>query len=492
MIEWQGYAPDLVETTPGIFTNCNNVIPTLKGFAGSPSPQSGLLTTALAAICQGAANLTKLDQTTRFFAGTTTNLYEAAATSWTDRTRASGGNYSPASDVRWRFTQYGDVSLAVTKSDILQFSSSGAFANVSKGGTDAPKASIVETVGPFVFLFNTNEATYSDTLNRWWCSALGDYTDWTPAVATQCATGILTSTPGTIRAGKRFGEAVIAYKEKSMYLGVYVGPPAIWEFRLLPEDAGALSQEVVVDIGESESPKHIFMGYDDFYLFDGARAIPVGDARLKETVFSQIKRNKQYLSAALHDRLKSNVYFFYPSSDNNTLDKCVVYNYATNRWGRDDRDIEFPVEYTTAAAVYSDAGTLYSTYGSLPAVSYGSAFLSAGAPTAAIFNTTNELKTLTGPSVTSSITTGDYGDDDVFSFLHRVRNRYETNPDSANMINYYKYNPGDALTQDMTTPESNGRFDVLRSARWHRFRWDFVGDWEGNGTRLGLEPESNE
>lgn len=173
MIEWKGYAPDLTERTPGIFVTCANVIPTLKGFAGAPSPASAVLTSAVASTVLGAKNLVKLDQSTRFFVGTSTKLYEAVSSSWTDRTRASGGDYALSATTRWRFAQYNDVSLAVAKTDLLQASSSGAFATV----TGAPKAAVVETVGAFVFLFNTNEATYSDSLNRWWCSGIGDYTD---------------------------------------------------------------------------------------------------------------------------------------------------------------------------------------------------------------------------------------------------------------------------------------------------------------------------
>lgn len=489
MIKWLGYAPDLDPVTSGVFTNCANVIPTIRGFAGAPSPAvAGSLTSALAAACQGAATLFENDGSSRFFAGTGTKLYEGGAASWTDRTRASGGDYGAASDVRWRFAQYGNVSLAAIKSDTLQSSSTGAFADVS----GAPAAGIVETVGAFVFLFNTNEGTYGDSTNRWWCSALGDSTDWTPNVSTQCATGILTATSGPITAGRRFGEAIIAYKQKSMYLGVYVGPPSIWEFRLLPEDAGALSQEVVIDIGEAESPKHIFMGYDDFYSFDGARAVPIGDARIRKTVFNELNRAKQGLSAAVHNRLLSTVSFYYPTSEADTLDACVVFNYRTGLWGRDDRVIQFPVEYKTADIVYSDLNTLYTTYASLPNVSYGSAFGSAGATVPAIFNDSNAIKLLSGPSVTSSVTTGDYGDDDLYSLLHRARIRYISNPTSATMSNYYKYDSGDDLTLDQTVAESSGRFDVLRSARWHRFRYDFSGDWEASGMRLGLEPESNE
>ena len=163
MIKWQGYAPDADDTIPGVFTNCSNVVPTLKGFAGAPSPQTRTLSTALAAAPKGATLIRKLDNSVRLFAGTGTKLYEAGASSWTDRTRSVGGDYSLGSDIRWRFTQYGDVSLAVAKTDTLQSSTTAAFADV----TGAPKASVVETVGNFVFLFDTNEATYSDSPNRW-------------------------------------------------------------------------------------------------------------------------------------------------------------------------------------------------------------------------------------------------------------------------------------------------------------------------------------
>ena len=158
----QGYSPDVDPTTAGVLTNCSTLIPTLKGMKGAASPVSGAQG-ALAAACKGVASLRKLDNTVRTFAGTTTKLYEDATTSWTDRTRAAGGDYGLASDGRWRFAQFGDVSLATTKTDTLQSTSAGAFANVA----GAPKASIVETVNQFVFLFDTNEATYGDSPDRW-------------------------------------------------------------------------------------------------------------------------------------------------------------------------------------------------------------------------------------------------------------------------------------------------------------------------------------
>jgi hypothetical protein len=91
----------------------------------------------------------------------------------------------------------------------------------------------------------------------------------------------LVSSQGSITAGRRFGSVIVVYKKNSMYLGVYVGPPTVWEFNLIQGDAGALSQEVVVNIGTAENPKHIFMGEDDFYVYDGSKPIRIGTNRVK-------------------------------------------------------------------------------------------------------------------------------------------------------------------------------------------------------------------
>jgi hypothetical protein len=478
LIELLGYAPDLRSDIPGVITNCSAFIPSQKGFEGAPTPRS-LGISALAAACQGAAVVVKLDESVRLFAGSGTKLYELSTTSWTDRTRASGGDYGLGSDIRWSFAQFGDVSLAVAKSDILQFSSSGAFANV---GATMPKATIVEVVGQFVFLMDVNDqgsiGGYGNSPDRWWCCAKGDYTDWTPATSTECATARLITASGPIKAGKRFGDAIVAYKQRSMFLGQYVGPPTVWDFIQIPGDVGALGQYVVIDVGSSEEPKHIFMGTDDFYKFDGARPIPIG-APVKETVFGEINRSYSHLSLALHDAKKSRVYFYYPSSGGTTLDRCVVYNYRTEKWGRDDRPIEFALQYVTAGVTYNDFGNAYSNYDSLPEITYDSSFWAAGIRTPAIFGTDHVLKPLDNPSVSSSMTSGDFGDENLMMCLSRVSPRWLTKPSAANMVNFHRYSLGDSLTTDQTTPmDSRSRFDVYRENHWHRVRFDFTGPVE--------------
>lgn len=467
-----GYAPDLDTTIEGVITDCSAFVPDVKGMVSAPSAQQASAA-ALSAACYGAAAVKKLDNTSRMIAGTAAALYELSGGAWTDVTRTVGGAYSLSADNRWRFAQFGDTTLAVSKTDILQYSSSSNFANVA----GAPKADIVETVGYFVFLANTTEGTYGDSPNRWWCAALGNYTDWTPSVSTQCATGILTSAPGRIFAAKRFGEQIVFYKQKAMYLGTYVGAPVIWNMQQVPGEIGCSSQDGVVNIGTDQNPVHLFMGDDDFWVFDGSRPTSIGSP-VRKTVFSNLYAAYAYRIKTVHDQKNKRVYFYYPSlGGNGAVDSCVVYNYKTNTWGRDDRTIEAALEYISGGITYDTWSSVAATYDTLPTtISYDSPFYSSGTPTPAIFDTTHKINTLDGVSTTSSFTTGDFGDDSAFSLIQRVKPKFQVAPTSATMTNYYKNSLGDTLVQDATVSMGVSRFDLLRAARWHRLKFDFVGN----------------
>lgn len=487
-----GYAPDLDPTIPGVITDCIGLVPSPRGFRPAATPASTgqpALPGTLPA-CRGAALLRKTDDSTRLFAGTANRLVEQGSGTWTPR---SGSTYSLGTANRWRFAQFGDRSLAAAKSEILQsLTTATDFAAVT---STAPKGAIVETVNNFVMLLNVNDQggifDSTDRPDGWWCGPKGnDGTgNWVPSVTTEAATGTLRSTPGPLTAGRRFGNQIVGYKLRSMYLGTYVGPPQIWDWQLLPGEAGAMSQEAVVNVGTAEDPKHIFMGFDNFYMFAGGRAVPIGNVTpegfmspVRDTVFDELATSVYYACQALHDPRKALVYFHYPSAVNGLItNKCVVYNYRTNRWGRDDRSIEAVVDYVAAGISYDQLGDFYATYDDLPEQSYDTAFVSAGAPQPAIFGTDHILKTLSGAPTTSAIITGDYGDPQTFFDLTRVVPTFLTAPTSATMTNYSRDILSSALVQRGSVALANGRFDVLSSARYHRARFDMTGDYEITG-----------
>lgn len=489
LIPLQGFAPDLDPVTPGVLTSCVGKLPTLKGMKSAPgATDTGL--PALAARALGSAVVKRLDGTSRFFAGSTTKLYEAnGTTSWTEVTRLAG-NYNGATDKRWRFAQFGDVSLAVQPGDLLQSISGGAdFANV----TGAPQAAIVETVFQFVFLCGTNEATFGDSPNRWWCSAIGDHTDWTPAASTQCTTDVLTSVGGGITAAKRLGDSLIIYKRSGMYRLDYVGPPVVWQVTEVSTAVGAVSQESVVPVTmASGGGAHIFQGADNFYFYDGSKPVPIGNP-IKDWFLGEVSATFDYLSMGSHDSTKSLIRFFYPSTSITTweglLDKCLVYNYRANKWGVDDRTIEAVVEHESSGMTYATLESTYATYGAIDLVSYGASLWFAGSPTPVIFNSSHVAQSLTAVAGETSFTTGDIGLEGRIALVSRVRPRDTTKPTSSTLTNYYRDSLGDSLTEDTTTTLGSNRYDFIRSARWHRFKKTDTGD--GECTALDLEAQDD-
>jgi hypothetical protein len=476
-----GFAPDLDPTTPGVITDCDGIIPTLKGFRAIGSGVSAGLP-ALAAACQSIVVVKKLDDTSRIIAGTKTKLYEGATTSWTD-VSAGGGSYAGTADGRWRFAQFGNVTLAAQKSDPLQSSISGAFAAIA----GAPSASLVETINEFVMVADYNDGT--DTPDGWFCSGLADYTNWTPSASSQAANGRLTRTPGRNLALRRLGDDAIIYKERSMYRGVYQGPPVIWAWELVSDSIGCSSQEGVINIGTA----HFFIGYEDFYMFDGSRPVPIGSA-VKEWFFDDLNFSFRYKIHGLHDRNRGIVMWWYPStaSTGGALDKWVAYNYRKDRWGRGTLTVEALVEYMGASITFDSLGSLYATYDDLPDIAFDSPFWVGSTPLPAYVDSSHVLKTFSGVPAASSYTTGDIGVDDSITFMSRVRPRFTTVPTTASMTNYYRDQLGAALTTDATRSASNGKFDLLRSARWHRMKFDFTGDVEVIGNVVTVEADSDE
>lgn len=477
------YAPDLDPTTPGLITGGNGFIPTLRGIAGAPTPLDTALD-PLPAACIGAASLRRLDGTNRFFACTATRIYEAGATTWTDRSAGAPSDYVAVSG-RWRLAQFGNVSLAASKENTLQESTTTAFSPIS----GAPKADIVETVGAFVMAFNVNDGT--DKPHGWACSAISNHASWTPSIATQAANGVLTSIPGKITAARRFGDQVVVYKERGMYLGYYSGPPFIWSFTEIPSDTGTWCQESVVNIGTPEQPKHFFVGQEDFYVFDGGRPQPVG-LGVKESFFAELNLQEADQIVLLHDRKRSLVYVFYPTGSSTSLNAALIWDYRTGRWGVDNRSIQFATEFVDAEITYDGLGSRYTTYDSLPNAPYDEAFLSGGAGKPALFNTSRKLQTLGGAAQSASLITGDYGDDVHYALLTRVKPKWIVAPLQASLQTFHRASLGDSLSAGPTATMASARFDVLQSARWHRLQLNLTGPFELNALEVALTPAGKE
>lgn len=474
MIPILGFAPDTDQTTPGVLSNCNNLIPYNNGMEGAPTPvgvsslqdDSTEYIPALAAPCLGAVMAMLLDGTNRIIAGTAENIYEQNTSGWVSV--GDVGGYNGGATTRWSFAVFGNTIIASNLADDMQESSGADFAAI---GGSAPKAKIVFSVREQVMALHVNDGSLKT--NGWHCCAVFDSTDWAQDTATQANSGLLVATPGAITAGGAMGDYAVAYKEKSVYLGQYVGAPVVWDWIAMQTvKAGCVGQDAWCDIGG----QHFFVDSDNFYILSPSGAVPIGDGVIKEWFSQNVNRLYLYTTQCFYDVVNSRVWVFYPSSGSTSPDKALVWHVKTNKWGRVNLSIQAVMYYIGKGWTINSLNSLAATIGALPDIPYNSSYWGGGNPILCVFDTTNTLKGLSGACNSSSLTTGDVGDDESVSTLKEVRLRYATAPSSASVRTYHKMNSGVSYSDGSTGDMDDGKFDVLQSARWHKAKVTFHGD----------------
>ena len=494
-----GFTPDAETTIPGTLRDTLGLLPTKRGLEGLPTGEDADTSSAISESVTAAITIYKSDSAARTFAGTSKALYEAAGASWVDRSK--GGGYDGSATIRWRFAQFGDTTYAAQKSDTIQKSTTAAFSDE----TNAPKASIIAVfgnfnLGSFLFAFDTNDGL-GDQPDRWRCAAIGDPTDWTAAIATQSATGRLTSVPGKITAAWPIGNDGIVFKLRGCYLARYVGPPVIWSFTVISDKVGTPVHEAVVSDGDVL----YWVALDDFYRFDGAQIAAIPN-ELKAWFFNDT------LDQAFTDRIigaldpvQGRVVWLFPSTTSNgALDKYIAYNYRSRipRWTAGDIDASILLSFYSGGLAYDNVGGTFATYADTPTTSYDSAFLLPNATQLAIISTGGQLKTLTGAPAGSratlwdmgapSLTQQGQGSENEIVFLDKIRPRFVDDPAHAVIIPSSQDDLGGAWVSDDvsgTVALSFGHFDVLRSSRWHSERMEMSGSVELVGIHVAWSPD---
>lgn len=470
-----GFAPDADPTTPGLLTDCENLIPSEQGMRPGPTaaqigvaPTPGDVRGALAAI--------DLDGNRLAVVGTTTALCSLSGNAWVDISGA-GGPFALGNGERWALDQFANSTVASCRSYGMHIATGGRFAPV----VGAPKAKILAVLKGFVMVFNTTEAAFGDSPDRWWCSAYLNASDWTPNVATLCTTGRLVESGGEITAAHRLGDDIIVYKRRSTYVGRFTGPAEVWNFTQVDSDVGCVGQDAVCDTGKA----HYFIGDDDLYAFDGVQARPIGRGVLRDW-FVDVRDPKQmHKSIAFWDKQNQLAWFFFPSvAGGGELDCGLVYHPSSNRWGRANHFIRSLVRYASPAATYDGGSDLVTSHDAGPAIDYDSPFWLEAQELMAGFDAENRLVSFSGTPGASSLTTGDYGDEQLHTMCDRLTLRLKKAPASAVATGFTKDDGGAEVLQASKAIRDDGAFDMRQRGRWHRFKVDFVGDY----ALIGVEP----
>jgi hypothetical protein len=169
--------------------------------------------------------------------------------------------------------------------------------------------------------------TYNPLTVRW--SNQEDYTNWVPSISSTSGEVILAD--GTkIVGAKRSRNAINIWTDNALWSMTFVGPPFVFQFSQLGTNCGLISQHSGVDY----DGRAVWMGYDNFYVFDGqVRSL---DCTVRRFIFDRLNMDqKDKIFCGINSEFKE-VIWLYPSTDSTECDSYVVWSPDENYWSYGD------------------------------------------------------------------------------------------------------------------------------------------------------------
>jgi hypothetical protein len=207
-----------------------------------------------------------------------------------------------------------------------------------QGGFTNVTGMIIRSFAGFLMLMNTTETGNPFPQRIRW-SVFGQPGNWTNDIFGngQAGWNDLSDDVGFILWATPFNNYMCVYKERSIYLMQYVGPPTIFSFQRVINGIGLLAQRAVADLGD----EHAFLGNDNFYTFNGISIDPIGNP-IKTFFFQDLDPGYRNRVQAFVVEEDDEVWWIYSSGSTTYWngnpkapgdpDRAVVWNYINNTW----------------------------------------------------------------------------------------------------------------------------------------------------------------
>ena len=267
-------------------------------------------------------------------------IYVHNGTTWTDITRASGGDYSATARENWTATVLGGILVMSNGYDAPQFwaLAAGIPAVTTKMAdlTYWPASTECKSLRAFKSFLVALNVTKSSV----------PYTSlvkWSTAAATQAVPLSWDETSPTVDAGEYAledskgiivdglplrGEFMI-YKQYSTYKMSFVGNPFIFAFTQLSPNVGALAKNCIREFDGG----HFVMAYGDMYINSGDKLTSILPHKMRDFIFNDINGDEFEKCFVTADYNKTEMWACYVSSGNVTnaqCDKALVWNWSNN------------------------------------------------------------------------------------------------------------------------------------------------------------------
>jgi len=178
---------------------------------------------------------------------------------------------------------------------------------------------------------STNVADFDPLLIRWASQDAPEY--WRPGTQTVPSTGTI-STAGFIRVSRGSQivralptrQTILVWTESNLYSFQFTGTTDIFNLQELADNISIIGPRAVI----SANNVTYWMGHDKFYAYAGA--VETLPCTLRNLVFQDINYNQVDQIICGTNEGFHEVWWFYPSSNSQTVDRYVVYNYNEQIW----------------------------------------------------------------------------------------------------------------------------------------------------------------
>jgi hypothetical protein len=151
------------------------------------------------------------------------------------------------------------------------------------------------------------------------------FTDWA-ATSTNTAGELRIGTGSEIIAAVQTKQQVIVFTDRSVSSMQFIGAPFTFGLSEVSTNTSIAGQNAAVAFGDAV----YWMGDEVFYVYDGnVKLIP---CPIEEYIFDSMNLSQRSkITSGLNSKFNE-VWWFYPSTESETNDSYVVFNYAENSW----------------------------------------------------------------------------------------------------------------------------------------------------------------
>lgn len=381
---WGDFAPDLAELDAGVAAVALNVYPGLNSYSpvlAADTPYSDALPEAP----RGLFLARKQNGTFVALAGTDGTLQRLDGNTWTE----IGSGFNVPVDEFWSGTQFGTTFIFTNITDGAQKYSIEAGGSISALGGSPPAARFVDVIEDYVVLASLS----SDAFAIAW-SDTNDAEDWSAGNSGS------QSFPDGGRVQNFAGAAGLVIQETTIRRMIHApGSAEVFQFAKVEQAKGTISPYSVIKFG----PWVAYLAEDGFWFND--KNISAG--RLTKYFFDNVDRTRLFSVLGSFDPTKPIFYWLARTSDDDTYNFGLVYNWQADKWAElSTTDILMVSNMATTNLTLEQIAAMFPTLEDITP-SLDSRVWQGGRPVFGIINSTFELCFFEGDALEATIETGE-------------------------------------------------------------------------------------